>query len=112
MSTSHPSSQGGYLRFNSSVTPTIRGQKLMDLYHMKVFKDIDVRQFSQREISHPDQFESGNNPISWIFQEVTDTCSLPANKEFNPAIFSLVIFPFFFDLMFSDVSFGSLVVIF
>ena len=54
---------------------------------------------------HLNEFTAG-------FQEIIDTYGTPNYKEVNPALFSMVTFPFLFGVMFGDIGHGSLMTAF
>ena len=49
--------------------------------------------------------------FTFPFQKFVDTYGIPNYKEANPALFTIISFPFFFGLMFGDVGHGSLVLL-
>jgi len=49
------------------------------------------------------------NEFTGVFQDLVDTYGLPSYGEANPALFTLVTFPFLFGVMFGDVGHGSMV---
>lgn len=49
------------------------------------------------------------NDVTWVFQQITNTYGIPTYEEANPAIFSVVTFPFLFAVMFGDYGHGSLI---
>jgi V-type H+-transporting ATPase subunit a len=49
------------------------------------------------------------NCVTSPFQEIVDTYGIPRYKEINPAIFSVVSFPFLFGIMFGDFGHGMMV---
>lgn len=52
------------------------------------------------------------NDFTWTFQQIVDTYGTPRYKEFNPAVFNIVTFPFLFGMMFGDVAHGLFLFIF
>ena len=52
------------------------------------------------------------NDFTWTFQQIVDTYGIPRYKEFNPAVFNIVTFPFLFGMMFGDVAHGLILFIF
>lgn len=57
----------------------------------------------------PTYFEM--NALMFPFQQIVNTYGVPRYKEVNPALFTVVSFPFFFGLMFGDVGHGTIVLI-
>lgn len=58
----------------------------------------------------PSFFET--NDVTAPFQEIVNTYGVPMYKEVNPAIFTIVTFPFLFGVMFGDIMHGSMLLIF
>jgi len=48
------------------------------------------------------------NHFTGVFQELVDTYGLPKYGEINPALFTIVTFPFLFGVMYGDVGHGSM----
>jgi V-type H+-transporting ATPase subunit a len=46
------------------------------------------------------------NEVLWPFQEIVNTYGAPRYKEANPALFTVVSFPFLFGVMFGDIMHG------
>lgn len=46
------------------------------------------------------------NEMLFGFQEIVDTYGVPRYKELNPAVFTLVTFPFLFGVMYGDIGHG------
>lgn len=79
-----------------SVKPTMIKYEIDDLSQLKTKKA-------------PTYFEL--NSLTAPFQQIVDTYGIPRYKEINPAIFTVISFPFFFGLMFGDVGHGTIVLI-
>ena len=79
-----------------SVKPTLIKYEIDDLSQLKTKKA-------------PTYFEL--NALTAPFQQIVDTYGIPRYKEVNPAIFTIISFPFFFGLMFGDVGHGTIVLI-
>jgi len=52
------------------------------------------------------------NEFTWAFQEIVNTYGIPTYKEVNPAVFTIVSFPFLFGVMFGDIMHGTLLFVF
>ena len=52
------------------------------------------------------------NEVTWPFQEIVNTYSIPQYQEVNPSIFAIVTFPFLFGVMFGDIMHGALLIAF
>lgn len=56
-------------------------------------------------LTKPTLFKS--NDFMWPFQEIVNTYGIPTYKEVNPAVFTIVSFPFLFGVMFGDIMHGA-----
>ena len=65
------------------------------------FTDVDDHTFDP-----PTYFRS--NEFLAPFQQIIDTYGVPSYKEINPAVFTIVSFPFLFGVMFGDVGHGGI----
>jgi len=61
-------------------------------------------------LSKPTLFRG--NEFTHAFQMITNTYGIPAYKEANPALLSIISFPFLFGVMFGDIMHGALMTIF
>lgn len=67
-----------------------------------------------------DPIETNNNPPTFFkqsdftdfFQLIVNTYGVPRYKEINPALFTIVTFPFLFGVMFGDIGHGFLLFLF
>jgi V-type H+-transporting ATPase subunit a len=46
--------------------------------------------------------------VTYWFQYIVDTYGVPNYREANPAVLTVVTYPFFFGMMFGDMGHGSL----
>ncbi len=68
-----------------------------------------VNQVERHHINPPSVFRT--NEFTYAFQEIVNTYGIPGYKEVNPAIFTIVTFPFLFGIMFGDLGHGSILAI-
>lgn len=61
------------------------------------------------DIPPPTYFKA--NSFTFIFQEIVNTYGIPRYREINPALFTIVTFPFLFGVMFGDICHGILVLV-
>lgn len=62
------------------------------------------------DLKPPTHFEV--NEFIWPFQELVETYGIASYGEANPALFSIVTFPFLFGVMFGDIGHGLLLLCF
>jgi len=65
---------------------------------------ISLRNFEK--IKPPSYFKT--NAFTESFQEIINTYGVPDYKEVNPAVFTIITFPFLFGVMFGDLAHGGL----
>ena len=62
---------------------------------------------SDHTVKPPTMFK--NNEFTIVFQEIVNTYGVPSYKEANPAVFTIVTFPFQYGIMFGDIGHGLVV---
>jgi len=62
--------------------------------------------FNEHSITPPTYFKE--TEMTGAFQQIVDTYGVPNYKEANPAVISIVTFPFLFGMMFGDLGHGSI----
>jgi len=65
-----------------------------------------IERFDKHSITPPTYFKTSE--VTSAFQQIVDTYGIPSYKEANPAIISIVTFPFLFGMMFGDLGHGSI----
>ena len=53
-----------------------------------------------------------DNGFMEVFQMIVDTYGIPSYKEINPAVFTVISFPFLFGVMFGDIMHGTVLFVF
>uniref|UniRef100_A0A7S3FSH2 V-type proton ATPase subunit a n=1 Tax=Strombidium rassoulzadegani TaxID=1082188 RepID=A0A7S3FSH2_9SPIT len=66
--------------------------------------------YENHSIQRPTYFKITD--FTYVFQLIVDTYGVPTYLEANPALISIVTFPFFFGMMFGDMGHGSIVLMF
>ena len=69
-----------------------------------------MQNFDEETYQRPTFIET--NELTWPFQEIVNTYSIPQYKEINPAVFTVVTFPFLFGVMFGDIMHGTMLIVF
>ncbi|ETO36186.1 vacuolar proton ATPase 100-kDa subunit, partial [Reticulomyxa filosa] len=64
-----------------------------------------MSELSPKHRQPPTYFET--NELTAAFQQIVDTYGVPRYKEFNPAIPTIITFPFLFGVMYGDIFHGS-----
>lgn len=66
------------------------------------------------EISEKDKPPTSfvTNEFTGVFQKIVDTYGIPRYREFNPALFTCITFPFLYGVMFGDIFHGGLLLLF
>lgn len=62
--------------------------------------------YDNHNIAKPTKFKT--NVVTFPFQLIVDTYGIPTYTEANPAVISIVTFPFLFGMMFGDMGHGSI----
>jgi len=70
---------------------------------------VRVSPFTGHNIKRPTCIKT--NDVTGVYQQIVDTYGIPSYLEANPALLTIVTFPFFFGMMFGDMGHGSLVLI-
>ena len=73
---------------------------------MAVFPTTTISRYENHYITPPTSFIVTD--VTFVFQQLADTYGTCRYKELNPAIVSIVTFPFLFGMMFGDIGHGSL----
>ena len=82
----------------------MRDRKSVNPPQLKIIKD-----FNEEAFVRPSFIDT--NEFTWPFQEIVNTYGVPQYKEINPALFTIVTFPFEFGFMFGDVMHGTILFI-
>jgi V-type H+-transporting ATPase subunit a len=84
-----------------------------EIQRIKENRNISGPQMWKREghgIIPPTYFKT--NEFTEPFQQIVDTYGVPNYKEVNPALFTIVTFPFLFGVMFGDIAHGFMLFLF
>lgn len=77
---------------------------------MQVHQSVMINLNKSHKITQPTYIQT--NDFTKMFQLVVDTYGVPTYLEANPALITIVTFPFFFGMMFGDMGHGSIIMIF
>lgn len=73
--------------------------------HFRV--DIMPEIYQNKNFKPPTQIKT--NDLTYPFQEIVNTYGIPRYLEINPAVFTIITFPFEFGIMFGDIGHGGLI---
>ena len=62
--------------------------------------------YEEHNIARPTYIKT--NEFTGVYQQIIDTYGIPRYLEANPAVLTIVTFPFFFGMMFGDMGHGSI----
>ena len=74
-------------------------------FHTTEFNKWRTNEEEAHKITPPTHFKG--NDVSWIHQFIVDMYNVPTYGEINPAVFSIVTFPFLFAMMYGDYGHGG-----
>lgn len=74
-------------------------------FHTTELNKWRTREEEQSRINPPTHFKQTD--VSWIHQFIVDMYNVPTYGEINPAVFSIVTFPFLFAMMYGDYGHGA-----
>jgi V-type H+-transporting ATPase subunit a len=74
-----------------------------------VLPELQFQDVASHDFETPTYFKL--NAFTEQFQVIVDTYGVPNYKEVNPAVFTIITFPFLFGVMFGDIGHGSLLLI-
>lgn len=75
-----------------------------------IFPTVRMMRYDQHNIPRPTYIKT--NDATMAFQQIVDTYGVPQYKEANPAVLTIVTFPFLFAVMFGDLGHGSILLFF
>lgn len=86
-----------------------RVKMALDLLHKKsnfARTDLEYKDHTLTKYTPPTYFKL--NDFTMPFQEIVDTYGVPRYQEVNPALFTIITFPYLFGVMFGDIGHGGL----
>jgi len=70
---------------------------------------VRISPYETHTIARPTYIKT--NKFTGVYQQIVDTYGIPRYLEANPAVLTIVTFPFFFGMMFGDMGHGSILTI-
>jgi V-type H+-transporting ATPase subunit a len=68
-----------------------------------------VNEYRNHNIKRPTYIKT--NGVTAVYQLIVDTYGIPTYLEANPALLTIITFPFFFGMMFGDMGHGSILLV-
>ena len=101
----HPTTFG--LMANAWVVPGPSSENLVLLQKIPNM-NVTLDNASMRKLQLPTHFEVQGSPIKESFQNIVNTYGIPRYKEINPAVFTMLTFPYLYGVVYGDVGHGLL----
>ena len=101
----HPTTFG--LMANAWVVPGPSSRNLTLLQKIPNM-NVTLDNANMRKLQRPTHFAVEGSPIKESFQNIVNTYGMPRYKEINPAVFTMLTFPFLYGVMYGDVGHGIL----
>lgn len=95
----------------SDLTPQETSKIVEDLQSKHQFHGLQIHEFGKKtRLTPPTKIMT--NEFLEPFQQIVNTYGVPSYKEVNPAVFTIITFPFLFGVMFGDLAHGFLLFLF